>query len=240
MSVRLICGDCLEVMPTLPDHSVDMILADLPYGTTACKWDVVIPFEPLWAQYKRLIKRNGAIVLTASQPFTTLLIGSNPDWFKYCWVWNKRLSGNFLLAKVQPLKVHEDVCVFSENGHTYNPQMRKGQMRRKGGGHSNLWQLSLTTATNDDYYPTSIVEIPNTDRSVEHPTQKPVTLMEYLIRTYTNEGETVLDNTMGSGTTLVACVNTGRNGIGIELRQDYFAIAQQRIAQAEQQLRLAV
>jgi site-specific DNA-methyltransferase (adenine-specific) len=225
------------MLPTLPDGLADAIITDLPYGTTACSWDEVIPFEPMWAQVKRLLKPRGAFVTTASQPFTSKLVMSNAGWFRYAWVWNKRLAGNFLLAKYQPLKIHEDVCVFSANGHTYAPQMEKGLMRRKGGGKSNLWQLSLTTATNDDYYPKSIIDSPNTNRDIVHPTQKPVALYEYLIRTYTNEGDTVLDFTCGSGTTGVACMNTGRYFIGVELREDYADIARARIAKAAEQAR---
>jgi site-specific DNA-methyltransferase (adenine-specific) len=230
--VDLRLGDCLEVMPTLAPASVDLILCDLPYGTTDCKWDSVIPFDLLWAQYRRIAKPNAAIVLTASQPFTTALIASNLKDFRYCWVWDKKISGNPFLAKRQPLKVHEDVCVFSVKPHAYAPQMRKGQMRTKGGGKSKLFDADLTSSINDEYYPTSIVEFSNAKRGV-HPTQKPVALMEYLIRTYTNEGDTVLDNCMGSGTTGVACANTGRKFIGIERDPGYFAIATRRIAEAE-------
>jgi site-specific DNA-methyltransferase (adenine-specific) len=232
MDVDLRLGDCLDVMATLADKSVDLILCDLPYGTTACKWDSVIPFEPLWAQYRRIAKPNAAIVLTASQPFTTALIASNLKDFRYSWVWDKKISGNPFLAKRQPLKVHEDVCVFSVKPHAYSPQMRKGQMRAKGGGKSNLFDTAHAAAVvNDEYYPTSIIEFSNAKRGV-HPTQKPVALMEYLIRTYTNEGDTVLDNCMGSGTTGVAAARTGRRFIGIERDADYFAIATRRIAEA--------
>lgn len=233
MTVQLHHGDCLEVMSGLPDSSVDMILCDLPYGTTACKWDTVIPFEPLWAQYRRVAKRNAAIVLTASQPFTTALIASNMREFRYCWVWDKRIAGNPFLAKRQPMKRHEDVCVFSAAPHAYRPQMTTGKMRTKGGGHSKLFDVALTSSVNDQYYPTSIVEFSNAKRGL-HPTQKPVALMEYLIRTYTQEGETVLDNCMGSGTTGVACANTGRRFVGIERDDKYFAIASERIAAAFQ------
>jgi DNA modification methylase len=233
--IELIHGECLEAMARLPDASVDMVLCDLPYGTTACKWDTVIPFEPLWAQYRRIAKRNAAIVLTASQPFTTSLIASNMREFRYCLVWDKKIAGNPFLAKHQPMKRHEDVCVFSRTSHDYFPQMTTGKMRTKGGGHSKLFDVALTSSINDQYYPTSIIEFSNANRGI-HPTQKPVALMEYLIRTYTNEGDTVLDNTMGSGTTGVACVNTGRSFIGIERDDKYFAIAQDRIAQASHDL----
>jgi len=226
-NATLYLGDCLEVMAGLPDASVDMILCDLPYGTTECKWDTVIPFEPLWAKYRRVAKRNAAIVLTASQPFTTALIASNMREFRYCWVWDKKIAGNPFLAKRQPMKRHEDVCVFSVAPHAYHPQMTTGKMRTKGGGHSKLFDVALTSSVNDQYYPTSIVEFSNAKRGI-HPTQKPVGLMEYLIRTYTHEGEVVLDNCMGSGTTGVACANTGRRFIGIEREPKYFDIACRR------------
>ena len=220
--------DCLEGMKKIPDKSIDMILCDLPYGTTACKWDTIIPFEPLWEQYERVIKDNGAIVLTASQPFTTKLIESNIDLFRNCWVWNKKISGNPLLAKHQPLKVHEDICVFSKKRHNYYPQMRKGKMRKKGGGRSKLFDMEMSAKYSDEYYPISIIEFSNAKRGV-HPTQKPVALFEYLIKTYTNEGETVLDNCMGSGTTAIACINTNRNYIGFELDEGYYKASLERI-----------
>ena len=220
--------DCLIGMKDIPDKSIDMILCDLPYGTTACKWDTIIPFEPLWEQYERVIKDNGAIVLTASQPFTTKLIDSNIDLFRNCWVWNKKISGNPLLAKHQPLKVHEDICVFSKKRHNYYPQMRKGKMRKKGGGRSKLFDMEMSAKYSDEYYPISIIEFSNAKRGV-HPTQKPVALFEYLIKTYTNEGETVLDNCMGSGTTAIAAINTGRNYIGFELDEGYYKASLDRI-----------
>lgn len=220
--------DCLEGMKRIPDKSIDMILCDLPYGTTACKWDEVLDFNKIWKQYERIIKDNGAIVLTASQPFTTKLIDSNIDLFRYCWVWNKKISGNPLLAKHQPLKVHEDICVFSKKRHNYYPQMRKGKMRKKGGGRSKLFDMEMSAKYSDEYYPISIIEFSNAKRGV-HPTQKPVELFEYLIKTYTNEGETVLDNCIGSGTTAIACMNTNRQFIGFELDKNYYNIAQNRI-----------
>ena len=230
-------GDCLEVMKSIPDGSVDMILCDLPYGTTACKWDTVIPFEPLWAQYRRIAKRNAAIVLTASQPFTTALIASNMREFRYCWVWDKKIAANFASANRQPLRVTEDVVVFG--GPTYHPQKVKGRLRMKGGGKQFVGIYGDSDKTSlpyesDEYHPTNIIEITNATRAHKvHPTQKPVALMEYLIRTYTHEGETVLDNCMGSGTTGVACANTGRQFIGIERDGKYFQIASERIAAAE-------
>ena len=235
--IQLMRGDCLEVMREIPNGSVDMVLADPPYGTTACKWDTVIDLSLMWEQLKRVIKPNGAIVMTASQPFTSALVMSNPKMFKYCWVWDKRAAGNHGLAKHQPMKVHEDVVVFSQNTHLYLPIMTKGKSRKKGGyglGNSIATGMKeISPRLCDDYYPKSILEITNAGRSGKvHPTQKPVALMEYLILTYTNEGETVLDFTMGSGTTGVACKNLGRKFIGIELDQGYFDIAVKRIGEA--------
>ena len=234
-NATLYLGDCLEVMAMLPDASIDMILCDLPYGTTACKWDTVIPFEPLWAQYRRVAKRNAAIVLTASQPFTTALISSNMREFRYCWVWDKTKGGNFALARKQPMKSHEDVCVFYAAQPTYNPEMEtRGAVRKKGGGKaSDNFGIVPAVSYNNTYYPKSIIQFSTGSRiDHHHPTQKPVALMEYLIRTYTNEGEVVLDNCMGSGTTGVACVNTGRRIIGIEREPNYFDIACRRIEDA--------
>jgi len=236
MSINLMQGDCLERMKEIPDGSVDMVLTDPPYGTMACKWDTVIDLPLMWEQLKRVIKPNGAIVMTACQPFTSALVMSNPRMFKYCWVWNKKQGGNPLNAKRQPLRVTEDIVVFNSGG--YIPQMRTGRMRKKGGinkqpettGAVNLDYVSYS----DQYYPTNILDFPNcaNKKYLVHPTQKPVALMEYLIRTYTNEGETVLDFTMGSGTTGVAAKNLGRKFIGIELDQGYFDIAVKRIGEA--------
>lgn len=218
-------------MNEIPDQSVDMILCDLPYGTTACKWDTVIPFEPLWAQYRRVAKRNAAIVLTASQPFTTALIASNFADFRYCWVWEKTRPVGFLQANRQPMRKHEDIAVFSVERAAYNPQglvaCDKRVNRTTVGDNyrpakSNNYTQTLTN------YPATVLKIASEGKTV-HPTQKPVALMEYLIRTYTREGETVLDNCMGSGTTGVACINTKRNFIGIEQDAKYFEIAQKRI-----------
>ena len=250
---KIIQGDCLEVMQGIPDKSIDMILCDLPYGTTACKWDTVIPFEPLWAQYKRIIKDNGAIVLTASQPFTSLLITSNFGMFKYCWVWKKSCGAGFLNAKNAPIKMHEDICVFSKgttancstHNMIYNPQGTKQvqRYRNRTGEHSEAVGnrpcrskgYTQTTAN----YPTTVIDFPN-DRGMVHDTQKPVALFEYLIRTYTNEGDTVLDNCIGSGTTAIAALNTGRFFIGIEREETYINIARKRIyeAQAQQSLQI--
>ena len=319
--INLMQGDCLERMKEIPSGSVDMILADVPYGTTACSWDSIIPLEPMWEQLKRIIKSNGAIVMTASQPFTTALISSNMKMFRYCWVWEKDQGVNFMSAKRQPLKVHEDVLVFytdlaeqrgaaveyaplreyfqlerdrsglsareiqavlgnymashyftngvqfcipSEENYaklqstgffprpyheimdeyrrlgesivpvTNNPQMTEGKPYVSGKGTSGEVTGSVQkvqTVNDGTRYPRSVVSIKR--QTGIHPTQKPVALMEYLIKTYTNEGETVLDFTMGSGSTCVACVNTGRRFIGIELDDGYFKIAQDRIEQAQ-------
>lgn len=237
--VDLRMGDCLELMKYIPDGSADMILCDLPYGTTACKWDSVIPFEPLWEQYRRIAKNNAAIALTASQPFTTALIASNMRDFRYCWVWDKVRGSNFQHARRQPMKSHEDVCVFYRKAPTYNPQFWYGKpyatTERKrsrgiegfsGGSAANV--CAATVSEDGRRYPLSILRY-SRDGGRIHPTQKPVALMEYLIRTYTNEGDTVMDNCMGSGTTGVAAVNTGRKFIGIEMDEGYFEIAKKRI-----------
>lgn len=238
VDIKLIQGDCLEKMKYIPDGSVDMILCDPPYGTTACKWDAVIPLDAMWAQLKRVIKPNGAIVLFGSQPFTTALISSNLKEFRYCWVWDKKKGGSPLLSKIQPIRVTEDVAVFGKGKLTYNPIMTEREKPKRRG--RNTGKVSETTGnsfTGDKIYthtyPKNIIEVSNANQKGKvHPTQKPVALMEYLIKTYTQEGETVLDFTMGSGTTGVACVKTKRNFIGIELDEGYFKIAQDRINQA--------
>lgn len=237
-NATLLLGDCLEIMPTIPDRSVDMVLADLPYGTTACKWDSVIPFEPLWREYRRVTKPSAAIVLTSSQPFTSALVMSNPKWFRYEWIWRKQKPTGFLDARRKPLKSHESILVFCATVAPYNPQ-GLSKVSVKSGRKNKAARGVYANVTSSDYvqtegnFPRSVVDFP-TETSGSHPTQKPVALMEYLIRTYTNEGDTVLDNTMGSGTTGVACRNTGRRFIGIERDPDYFAIAQKRIEQAPQ------
>ena len=243
--ITLYKGDCLEEMKKIPDGSIDMILCDLPYETTNCSWDSIIPFEPLWEHYKRIIKVNGAIVLTASQPFTTKLISSNYEMFKYCWVWDKKRVGGFVSAKLRPLKLYEDICVFSfgktancnDNNMCYYPQGLKRINKISNSSSDNSDTGYARPSTTGKYvqeytnYPNQLLTFP-LDRSSVHPTQKPVALMEYLIRTYTNEGEIVLDNTMGSGTTGVACVNTNRNFIGIEQDDKYFEIASNRIQES--------
>lgn len=241
--------DGLEGMKRIPDKSVDMILCDLPYGTTACKWDTIIPFEPLWEQYERVIKDNGAIVLTASQPFTSALVMSNPKLFRYEIIWKKERPTNFMMAKKQIMKYHENILIFYKKNGTFHPQMierkEKNKRRNKPRGLENqVWGIQnngkyserVLSGTNDLIYPNSIIEF-SMERGL-HPTQKPVTLFEYLIKTYTNEGDTVLDNCMGSGTTAIACLNTNRNFIGFELDEEYYNIAQDRIENHRQQLSL--
>jgi site-specific DNA-methyltransferase (adenine-specific) len=233
--ITIYCGDCLDVMPEL-EPEVDAIIADLPYGTTACSWDSVIPLDKLWVEYKRLIKTRGAVVLTGSQPFTTDLINSNREWFKYEWVWNKKLAGNGILAKVQPLKIHENIIIFCNKTPVYNPQKITGKGRYKGGikdRHGTFSGAGNKKVWSDKYHPTTILDYSGAGMRTyrQHPTQKPVDLMAYLIRTYTNPGEIVLDNTMGSGTTLVAAQQEGRRAIGIELSEDYCQIAVERLRQ---------
>ena len=241
---KLYNGDCLEVMKQIPDKSVDMILCDLPYGTTACKWDTIIPFEPLWEQYNRIIKDNGAIVLTASQPFTSALVMSNPKMFKYEWIWQKAVGSNFATTKYMPMKEHESVLVFGKQMPKYFPikqeRAESGKSRLKYGhsgsktGEANgtMEFKGFTPETYDKNLrcPSSVQFFNNREacRGL-HPTQKPVKLMEYLIKTYTSENDIVLDNCMGSGTAGVACKNTNRNFIGIELDEKYFNIAKDRI-----------
>jgi len=241
MGIELHLGDCLEVMPTLDAGSIDMVLTDPPYGTTACKWDSIIPLEPMWENLKRLTKKNAAIVMTASQPFTSVLVMSNVAQFKYDIVWDKvNLYTNFLNSKHQPLRRHESLLVFCE-GKTvvFNKQYREGQKyhSQKPSGFGDVYGSQRPHESKNDgkhHNPCSVLPI-KSDRKSEkglHPTQKPVALMEYLIKTYTNEGDTVLDFTMGSGTTGVACKNLGRKFIGIEKDAEYYGIAERRIAEA--------
>jgi len=243
--VKLINDDCMVAMTALPDGCVDLVLCDLPYGTTACAWDSVIPFEPLWREYRRIAKPNAAFVLTASQPFTSVLGASNLAMLKYQWYWRKSRATGHLNAKKMPMKDVEDVLVFYRSPPTYNPQGTREVQRTVKNSASHIARGVSTDATSvvtggitrAEYsqtvtdYPRQVLDFSSEGATV-HPTQKPVALMEYLIRTYTNEGDTVLDNTMGSGTTGVACMNTGRDFIGIERDADYFAIAQKRILAA--------
>ncbi len=236
----LMHGDCIERMKEIHDGSVDMILADPPYGTTACKWDSIIPLETMWEQLKRVIKPNGAIVMTASQPFTTTLIASNMKMFRYDWVYDKNTVTGFLNAKKMPLRSHESILVFYGKLPTYNPQKTQGHKRKTASrnlNHSDCYgkHTKKTVYDSTERYPRSVQRFSSEKQKINlHPTQKPVALMEYLIKTYTNEGETVLDFTMGSGTTGVACVKTGRSFIGIELEEKYFNIAHKRINDTQQ------
>ena len=227
--------DCLEGMKRIPNKSVDMILADLPYGTTACKWDTIIPFEPLWEQYDRVIKDDGAIVLTASQPFTSALVMSKPDLFRYEWIWEKTITSNFMMSKRQPHKKHENVLIFYKRQPTYNPQMEAGKpykdraRKRTVSVHGGQETTKKPINNKGTRYPSSVQLFSNGNNHNIHPTQKPVALFEYLIKTYTNEGETVLDNCMGSGTTAIACLNTDRQYIGFELDETYHKLSLDRI-----------
>ena len=236
--IKLYNGDMLVEMDKIPDKSVDMILTDLPYGTTACSWDTIIPFEPLWEQYERVIKDNGAIVLTASQPFTTKLIMSNLSWFKYNWVWEKPQGVDPFMSKYRPLNNVEDVVVFYKKQPTYNPQLERGEpykitrdKKERGYEVTNTVMRETTTVNEGTRLPKRIIKI-NQERGL-HPTQKPVELLEYLIKTYTNENDVVLDSAMGSGSTGVACKRTDRKFIGIELDKKYFKIAKERIAKTQ-------
>lgn len=241
----LVNAECISAMKEIPDGSIDLVLCDLPYGTTACKWDSIIPFEALWAQYKRIAKPNAAIVLTASQPFTSTLVASNLPWFRYSWVWVKNTPGGFAQAKNKPMPKHEDILVFSsgKTGHAsqcsnrmpYHPQGLipfgkevKNSKSHRASAFESRKNARASYVQEFTCYPDSVLEVA-CERDGAHPTQKPVALMEYLIRTYTDKGDTVLDNTMGSGTTGVACVLTNRKFIGIEMDTDYFNIAADRI-----------
>ncbi len=241
-TIKLLQGGCLRLMKEIPDGSIDLVLADPPYGKTTCFWDSIIPIEPMWIQLKRVIKKNSAIIMTASQPFTTNLITSNIKMFKYYWVWNKRKAGNFVLSNRMPLKIHEDIVVFYKKSPTYNPQKilaLKPNKNYKSFIHKDNSEIAKVASNilrysskyePDKKLPVSIIKFKKVyGKSLIHPTQKPEALMEYLIKTYTNEGETVLDFCMGSGTTGVACKNLNRNFIGIEIDKFYFGVAKLRI-----------
>lgn len=236
MKVNLMLGDCLERMKEIPDGSVDMILCDLPYGTTYAKWDKTLPMDALWKEYARVTKLGSAIVLHAAQPFTSFLICSKPEWYRTEWVWDKENATNFANANKHPLKQHEGIIVFGVTPTVYYPQKVKGQPNHKQGSSTvNESETRLIKQRVDDdlsgmKFPKSILRFPkHSSQCGLHPTQKPVDLAEYLVRTYSCEGQTVLDNCMGSGTTGVACVNTNRNFIGIEKDENYFNIASARI-----------
>mgnify|MGYP003292407483 CR=1 FL=1 len=241
--IKLMHGDCLERMKEIPDGSIDMILCDLPYGTTKNKWDCVLSLPDLWLQYKRLVKDNGCIALFAQTPFDKVLGASAIDLLKYEWIWEKPMATGFLNSQFAPMKCHENILIFSKsaacyvknrnNAMVYNPQMTEGKPYTSTQGmtstnYDTKWAKKTTTVNNGTRYPRDVQKFTH-DKDKYHPTQKPVALCEYLIRTYTNEGDLVLDNCMGSGTTGVACKLTGRNFIGIELSKEYFKIAKQRI-----------
>jgi len=237
--------DCLEGMKKINDKSIDMILCDLPYGTTACKWDAIIPFDLLWREYKRILKNNGIIALTSSQPFTSALIMSNPKMYRHEWIWSKNKGSNFLNTKREPMKQHESILIFSDGKWTYNPQKieridkkRTKYMYKDNKQREFVGDIKQRTSFVDDKKmrcPKSVLDI-KVERGL-HPTQKPVALFEYLIKTYTNEGELVLDNCIGSGTTAIACINTNRNYIGFENDEKYFNIAKNRIIKHKQVIR---
>ncbi len=240
MTIDLRQGDCLELMKDIPDCSIDMILCDLPYGTTRNRWDALVPFEPLWRQYNRIIKENGAILLFAQPPFDKVLGCSNIKMLKYEWIWEKDNATGFLNANKMPLKKCENILVFYKKTPTYNPQKTAGKPYKcKQGSGSSNWNYNENhgghiTENNGDRFPTNIIKF-NRDKTKLHPTQKPVALLEYLVKTYTNEGDTVLDNCMGSGSTGVACINTDRRFIGMELDSGYFEIAKKRIEDAKKE-----
>lgn len=243
--MKLLCGDCLELMRDIPDGSIDMILCDLPYGVTQNPKDKAIPFAPLWEAYNRVIKENGGIALFAQGTFFVELVASNREMYRYDLIWDKVLTTGFLNAKRIPLRQHEQIAVFYKKLPVYNLQFSRGKPQHSRGvaylqkpqenrNYGDFGVQEDYRKGNTEKYPTSIIRVPKPHPSnCKHPTQKPVSLLEYLIRTYTNEGETVLDNCMGSGSTGVACVNTGRNFIGMELDQGYFDIARKRIEEAE-------
>ena len=237
--IELWHGDCLELMKNIPDGSVDLVLTDPPYGTTACKWDSVIPFEPMWEQLNRIIKPNGAICLFGSEPFSSALRMSNIKNFKYDWIWDKKIPSGMCNAKIQPMRQTENISVFINGKSKYNPQMVKRDKPIKAGGLKDSYSGGNAGETMkplhkiyDEKYPITLLRFDKIRKGTLHPTQKPIDLLEYLIRTYTNDGETVLDFTMGSGSTGVACVNTNRRFIGIELDEGYFSIAKKRIEEA--------
>lgn len=233
--MTVLLGDCLELMKELPPASVDMILTDPPYGTTRCSWDAVVPFDLMWAEFQRVIKPNGAMVLSASQPFTSALISSNYKEFRHSWIWNKKFAGNFATAKHHPMKTHEDICVFSKEKVHYFPQMIKREKSIRGGGMSTTDIIGNDSfvalkKTYDEKYPVSILDFPRELGRTVHPTQKPVPLYEYLIKTYTNEGDLILDPFAGSGTTGVAARNLGREYILMEKEEKYYKIIMERLS----------
>jgi|LFRM01.1.fsa_nt_gb site-specific DNA-methyltransferase (adenine-specific) len=232
---KIICGNCLEVMQEIPDKSIDLVLTDMPYGSTACDWDKEQDLEELWEIFKRIGKDDAVYVFTASQPFTSKLVMSNLKWFKYEWIWNKKKPGNIFVAKYQPLKIHENVLVFSNGKTKYNPQMvKRDKIKRSknyGTGEAIPWDKIEKDKVYEytHKYPQSIIEISNAYQNKIHPTQKPVELMAYLIKTYTEEGDLVLDPFIGSGTTAIACLELNRRFIGIDILPEYCEMVEERI-----------
>jgi len=235
---KIFQGNCLDIMKKIPDSSIDLVLADLPYGTTKNKWDSLIPLDELWTEYSRIIKKEGCIVLTSAQPFTSLLVMSNLNMFKYEWIWEKTIASGQLNAKLQPLRNHESVLVFAKGRPPYYVQMTEGTpytINRKTKGWTGRGfneQTDHTTVNEGTRYPKSVLKVPNPRIKGGHPTQKPLELFEYLIKTYTKPGDLVLDNVLGSGTTAVAAINTGRSYIGIELDKKFFEMSKLRIKKA--------
>jgi len=236
MRNRVFLGDCLEIMKDIPDSSVDMVMCDLPYGTTQCKWDTIIPLDKLWEQYNRVCKINAPIVLTSAQPFTSALIMSNPKYFKYNWIWEKSKATGYLNAKRMPMRAHEDVCVFYRKPPVYNPKMVQGEPYNKGKAHrpTDVYGEQRSVLVKNDTglrYPRTVqyFKTAESEGKVYHPTQKPIEMFKYFIETYTNEGDLVLDNCIGSGTTALACLATKRDYIGIEMEEKYFDIVNERI-----------
>ena len=234
-------ADCFDVFPFIEDKSIDAIICDLPYGTTACKWDAILPFDKIWNEYKRIIKTNGAIILMCGEPFTSQLINSNLPMFKYKWIWDKKFAGNFVTANKRPLNTFEEIVIFYNNQPTYNPQKTKRDKpitsgkrchpRNRTGTEENV-TYEAEKKTYDDKHPTTIISIPRQiGKGTSHPTEKPLELMEYLVKTYTNEGDVVLDNTMGSGTTNLACIKLNRKSIGIEKEKQYYDVAVRRASE---------
>jgi len=237
MKNKIYLGDCLEIMKEIEDNSIDMILCDLPYGTTQCKWDSIIPLEDLWLQYNRICKENAAMVFTSAQPFTSRLISSNIKNFKYTWVWEKSKATGYLNAKKQPMRAHEDICVFYRRPPTYNPQMWQSTPYNKGTAHrpTETYGSQVSVEVKNDSglrYPRTVqyFKTAESEGKVRHPTQKPLSLFEYLIKTYSNEEDLILDNAIGSGTTAVAALKNNRKFIGVEKDPEYHKIALQRIA----------
>jgi DNA modification methylase len=236
--MKLWHGDCLNLMKDIDTNSIDMVLVDLPYGTTQCKWDSILPLKDLWTEYNRIVKDNGAMLFHCAQPFTSNLIMSNPKNFKYEWIWEKSKASNYLNAKKQPLRAHESIAVFYRRPCTYNPQMTQGEAYNKGTAlrETDVYgsQRAVEVKSDGERYPRTVQYFVTAEKEGKlHPTQKPLALAEYFVETYSNAGDTVLDNTMGSGTTGVACVNLDREFIGIEKDRKYFDTAVERISEAE-------